>query len=89
MTSTIPTHLKLAVYYFGFDPAEVVDIKYLDSTGQHVEVHLRSGDLEWKGKLRAPLYDPARVPVTRVADLVNCTQDCPACEGSGKVPRDE
>lgn len=80
----MPIKLRAAVYYFGFDPDEVVDLRYLDTSGQKVWVHLRKDDLEWKGNLEAPSWS-VRPVVTRVEDLVNNTQDCPTCGGSGKM----
>jgi hypothetical protein len=82
----IPTHLKAAVYFFGFDPAEIVELEYLTGDCQRVKVHLRSvdGTQEWKGNLDAP---PWQIPMStiRVADLIAGTEDCPHCRGSGKV----
>lgn len=83
--SEIPTRFKQAVYFYGFDPAEIVDVKYLDGHGR-IWVHLRNGELEWKGKLDAPPWK-IPMPTIRCEDLVNGTEDCPACRGSGKVAK--
>lgn len=84
----IPTKYKAAVYYFGFDWREIVELEYLDTAVMRVRVHLRSrdGGMEWKGILEQPPYQ-IPMPVTRVADLVHNTQDCPTCRGSGKIER--
>ena len=86
MRENIPVEHRLAVYLYGLDPAEIVALRYLDPGGMKIAVKLRRGKLEWSGHLSAPTLrlPPPRI---RVADLLDDTRDCPACRGSGKVPR--
>lgn len=84
----IPTHLRAAVYYFGFDPDEIVELRYLTGDACNVWVHLRNGEQEWKGNLSAPPWK-IPMPTIRCEDLINGTKNCPTCHGSGKVAKHE
>lgn len=84
----IPIEFREAVYYLGLSSDEIVDVRKISSTGPVFDVHLRKGDQEWRGHLTAPPWS-TRVPVCRIEDLVNNTQDCSTCRGSGKIANEK
>lgn len=83
----IPVEFRLAVYFLNLDYTEIVSAKQISPEGPTFAVHLRKGGREWKGNLKAPSWTGGVPPPIRLEDLLNSTQDCPTCEGSGKVPR--
>ena len=84
--NSIPAEHRMAVYYLGLIPEEIVSVRTISQVPMVFDVHLRKGEREWHGHIPAPEFS-MRPPVTRMDDLIDSTQTCPACGGSGKVPR--
>lgn len=85
----IPTGFKEAVYYLNLDHTEIVSVRKISFEGPTFDIHLRSGEKEWHGHLKARPYNgtvPARLTID---DLIAGTMRCPTCHGSGSVPRQD